>query len=126
MPASQQLLFAEAARAAGNRVGAIVFEGAPHGGGGLNSAAGRAAALRFLLAQGVVMARVEEEGGSSSAAASSASRFVHPDEYLRLQAAAFGTDQLPGYTAPLLPTTAPLRAQRPSHIDDDRRRMGYD
>ena len=48
VPAGQQLLFAERARAAGNRVGALVFEGAAHGVGGVNSAAGRAAVLRFL------------------------------------------------------------------------------
>ena len=48
VPAGQQLLFAERARAAGNRVGALVFDGAAHGVGGVNSAAGRAAVLRFL------------------------------------------------------------------------------
>ena len=48
VPTGQQLLFAERARAAGNRVGALVFEGAAHGVGGVNSAAGRAAVLRFL------------------------------------------------------------------------------
>ena len=48
VPAGQQLLLAERARAAGNRVGALVFEGAAHGVGGVNSAAGRAAVLRFL------------------------------------------------------------------------------
>jgi hypothetical protein len=48
VPAGQQLLLAERARAAGNRVGALVFDGAAHGVGGVNSAAGRAAVLRFL------------------------------------------------------------------------------
>jgi len=47
-PAGQALLFAERARAAGRAVGALVFEGADHGTGGVNCAAGRSAVLRFL------------------------------------------------------------------------------
>ena len=52
-PAEQALLFAERARAAGRAVGALVFEGADHGTGGVNCAAGRSAVLRFLKQHGL-------------------------------------------------------------------------
>ena len=50
VPAGQQLMLADRARAAGARVGALLFDGADHGHGGVNSRAGRAAVLRFLHA----------------------------------------------------------------------------
>ena len=48
VPCEQTSQFAEAARAAGNEVAEIIFDGAPHGGGGVNSIAGREATLDFL------------------------------------------------------------------------------
>lgn len=48
MPIEQTARFAEAAQAAGNACTHLVFDGAGHGGGALNCAAGREAALRFL------------------------------------------------------------------------------
>lgn len=41
-------MFAEASRRAGNDVALLLFEGAEHGGGGLNCAVGREAVLAFL------------------------------------------------------------------------------
>ena len=50
---SAQERFADVARSAGSRVTLLRFEGAPHGGGGVNCAAGRAAVREFLAAHGL-------------------------------------------------------------------------
>lgn len=54
VPCTQTSRFSEAAREAGNDVSQLVFEGAIHGGGAVNSAAGRQAALRFLNHHGLL------------------------------------------------------------------------
>eukprot|EP00908_Phaeocystis_cordata_P016012 Transcript_27223.p1 GENE.Transcript_27223~~Transcript_27223.p1 ORF type:complete len:429 (+),score=167.22 Transcript_27223:213-1499(+) len=48
VPCDQTRCFAEAAQAVGNEVAQLVFDGAVHGGGGVNCAAGREATLAFL------------------------------------------------------------------------------
>ena len=48
VPCEQTCHFAETARAAGNDVAQLIFEGAVHGGGAVNCAAGRQAILAFL------------------------------------------------------------------------------
>ena len=54
MPCEQSERFVEAAREAGNEASALIFEGAGHGGGSVNSAAGRAAIVQFLRYHGVL------------------------------------------------------------------------
>ena len=54
VPCEQSERFVEAAREAGNEASALIFEGAGHGGGSVNSAAGRAAVVQFLRYHGVL------------------------------------------------------------------------
>ena len=54
VPRGQQERFAEIARARGNKVAQIVFEGADHGEGGVYTPAGRHAIIRFLRAHKLV------------------------------------------------------------------------
>ena len=54
VPCEQSERFVEAAREAGNEASALIFEGAGHGGGSVNSAAGRAAIVQFLRYHGVL------------------------------------------------------------------------
>ena len=54
VPCEQSERFVEAAREAGNEASALIFEGAGHGGGSVNSAAGRAASVQFLRCHGVL------------------------------------------------------------------------
>merc|ERR1712232_522730 len=76
VPPTQQLFFADVARAAGNHVGVLVFEGASHGIGGDKSAAGRAAIQRFLAAQKIPLKAVDKSDPE--------------DELLQIAAHAFG------------------------------------
>ena len=54
VPCDQTRQFADVARAAGNEVTQLIFEGAVHGGGAVNSAAGRQATLGFLRHHGLL------------------------------------------------------------------------
>jgi len=81
VPASQQLMFAETARAAGNRVGSLLFEDAVHGVGCHNSSAGRAAVQRFLKAQNIPLANI---AGAND-----------PEEHMRRSVRSFGLDKQP-------------------------------
>ena len=54
VPIGQQSRFCEIARRAGNKVSQIIFDEADHGEGGVYTAAGRQAALRFLAANGLL------------------------------------------------------------------------
>ena len=54
VPCAQTSRFADAARAAGGEVSQLIFDGAVHGGGGVNCAAGREATLRFLRHHGLL------------------------------------------------------------------------
>jgi acetyl esterase/lipase len=80
VPAEQQLHFAETARAAGNRVSALVFEGGSHGVGGINSTAGREAVRRFLEAQGICLKPAQDEN-------------IDPAVHVLRSIAAFGLDK---------------------------------
>ena len=100
VPAGQQLMLAERARAAGARVGALVFEGANHGHGGVNSRAGRAALLRFLRAHriGVPPAAAGARGlfgiGRGSAADADGAR---GEQFVEAAVRVFGVAQQPGW-----------------------------
>ena len=94
---------AERARAAGNRVGALVFEGAAHGVGGVNSAAGRAAVLRFLrehLGRGA-SAPTEPVATAAAAWSPDAAGIANGDgagaQHVRRCAGVFGVDKLPSW-----------------------------
>ena len=60
VPCDQTSQFTEAAQQAGNDVCQLVFEGAIHGGGAVNSAAGRRATLDFLRYRGLLTGPARE------------------------------------------------------------------
>lgn len=61
VPCDQTCQFVEKARAAGNDVAHLVFEDAVHGGGAINSAAGRQATLDFLRHRGLLTGPVRKQ-----------------------------------------------------------------
>jgi len=100
VPAGQQLMLAERARAAGARVGALIFDGADHGHGGVNSRAGRAAVLRFLHAN-----RIGDRGAAAGArgwfgggrGADADADSVRGEEHVEGAVRVFGIAQQPGW-----------------------------
>lgn len=68
VPCEQTSRFAEAARAGGTEVAQLIFEGAVHGGGGVNCAAGRQATLAFLHHHQLLGAAAMTSPGADAAA----------------------------------------------------------
>ena len=82
VPCDQTAQFAETARAAGNDVAQLVFEGAVHGGGAVNCAAGRQATLDFLRHHGLLNGPVRDSDDPRDAIGGAMRAFkLEPVEY---------------------------------------------
>ena len=85
VPCEQTSRFAEVAQDAGNEVAHLIFEGAVHGGGGVNSAAGRAAALAFLRHHGLIDSPVADDDTRDAIGGAMRAFSLEPVEYEPVQ-----------------------------------------
>ena len=65
-PRRSSSVSSESARPAGNDVAQLVFEGAAHGGGGVNCVAGRAATLAFLRHHALLRAPAADDDAADA------------------------------------------------------------
>ena len=104
VPCEQTSMFADTAVRAGNKVAHLIFEGAEHGDGGCNCAAGRRATLEFLRHHGALWGEAPSMEDPSDAMGSAMRAFKRqPIEYRDLDSA-FNPQRHAGSTLRYVPS----------------------